>query len=226
MNTNEKSRSTFSGKIGYVLAVAGSAVGLGNIWRFPYLAAKYGGGMFLLVYLVLMLTFGYTMIMAETTLGRMTRKSPVGAFSSFGRGKLLKAGGWMNAIVPVLIVPGVMFLLILEQPNLSTGGSILICALVMLKSGYHSYKKATRFYHLLIPAIPALAVSVIANAVNFSKIGSDYMFFKLNSFFFAPIGAATPDWFSVILVYFIYLLIHALPYLPFYIYNKTNHVSV
>lgn len=105
MNTNEKSRSTFSGKIGYVLAVAGSAVGLGNIWRFPYLAAKYGGGMFLLVYLVLMLTFGYTMIMAETTLGRMTRKSPVGAFSSFGRGKLLKAGGWMNAVVPMLIVP-------------------------------------------------------------------------------------------------------------------------
>jgi len=105
MNPTDKKRSTFSGKIGYVLAVAGSAVGLGNIWRFPYLAAKYGGGMFLLVYLILMLTFGYTMIMAETTIGRMTRKSPVGAFSSFGRGKLIKAGGWVNAIVPVLIVP-------------------------------------------------------------------------------------------------------------------------
>ncbi len=65
----------FSGRIGYVLAVAGSAVGLGNIWRFPYLAAKYGGGMFLLVYLILMLTFGYVMIMSETTLGRMTKKS-------------------------------------------------------------------------------------------------------------------------------------------------------
>ena len=53
-----ESRSSFSGKLGYVLAVAGSAVGLGNIWRFPYLAAKYGGGIFLLVYLVLMFTFG------------------------------------------------------------------------------------------------------------------------------------------------------------------------
>ena len=57
-------RGSFSGKIGYVLAVAGSAVGLGNIWRFPYLAAKYGGGMFLIVYLVLMLTFGYTLIIS------------------------------------------------------------------------------------------------------------------------------------------------------------------
>ena len=68
-----KPRSSFSGKMGYVLAVAGSAVGLGNIWRFPYLAAKYGGGIFLLVYLVLMLTFGYALIVSETALGRMTK---------------------------------------------------------------------------------------------------------------------------------------------------------
>ena len=74
------SRGSFSGRIGYVLAVAGSAVGLGNIWRFPYLAAKYGGGMFLLTYLILMVTFGYVLIISETTLGRMTKKSPVGAF--------------------------------------------------------------------------------------------------------------------------------------------------
>ena len=69
-------RGRFSGKIGYVLAVAGSAVGLGNIWRFPYLAAKYGGGMFLLVYILLTVSFGYVLIMSETALGRMTRKSP------------------------------------------------------------------------------------------------------------------------------------------------------
>ena len=67
--TTEK-RANFSGGLGYILAVAGSAVGLGNIWRFPYLAAKYGGGMFLLTYLVLTLTFGYAMIMSETTIGR------------------------------------------------------------------------------------------------------------------------------------------------------------
>ena len=98
-------RGKFSGRIGYVLAVAGSAVGLGNIWRFPYLAAKYGGGMFLLVYLILMLTFGYVMIMSETTLGRMTKKSPVGAFGTFGKKKFLKFGGWINAVIPMLIVP-------------------------------------------------------------------------------------------------------------------------
>lgn len=98
-------RSSFSGKIGYVLAVAGSAVGLGNIWRFPYLAAKYGGGMFLLVYLILMLTFGYALIVSETVLGRMTRKSPVGAFASFGKSLPFHLGGWINAVIPMLIVP-------------------------------------------------------------------------------------------------------------------------
>ena len=68
-------RSSFSGKLGFVLSAAGASVGLGNIWRFPYLAAKYGGGIFLLIYIILALTFGYTMIMAETSLGRMTKKA-------------------------------------------------------------------------------------------------------------------------------------------------------
>ena len=105
MDTHHNKRSTFSGKLGFVLSAAGASVGLGNIWRFPYLAAKYGGGIFLLVYIILALTFGYTMIMAETTLGRMTRKSPVGAYASFGRSKWLSFGGWIKAIIPVLIVP-------------------------------------------------------------------------------------------------------------------------
>ena len=100
-----KPRSSFSGKMGYVLAVAGSAVGLGNIWRFPYLAAKYGGGIFLLVYLILMLTFGYALIVSETALGRMTKKSPVGAFRSFGKSLPFRFGGWVNAVIPMLIVP-------------------------------------------------------------------------------------------------------------------------
>lgn len=98
-------RSSFSGKLGFVLSAAGASVGLGNIWRFPYLAAKYGGGIFLLIYIILALTFGYTMIIAETSLGRMTKKSPVGAYKSFGKSKLLSAGGWINAVIPILIVP-------------------------------------------------------------------------------------------------------------------------
>ena len=105
MEKHKHERSTFSGKLGFVLSAAGASVGLGNIWRFPYLAAKYGGGIFLLVYIILALTFGYTMIMAETALGRMTKKSPVGAFGKFGRSGWLSFGGWINAIIPVLIVP-------------------------------------------------------------------------------------------------------------------------
>ena len=98
-------RSTFSGKLGFVLSAAGASVGLGNIWRFPYLAAKYGGDIFLLIYIILALTFGYSMIIAETALGRMTRKSPVGAFGKFGKSKWLSFGGWINAVIPILIVP-------------------------------------------------------------------------------------------------------------------------
>ena len=106
METQKNKRSTFSGKIGFVLSAAGASVGLGNIWRFPYLAAKYGGGIFLLIYILLALTFGYTMIVAESALGRMTRKSPVGAFKAFGKkAGWLSFGGWINAIIPVLIVP-------------------------------------------------------------------------------------------------------------------------
>ena len=105
MKNNEK-RSTFSGKLGLVLSPCkGASVGLGNIWRFPYLATKYGGGIFLLIYIILALTFGYTMIIAETTIGRMTRKSPVGAFRKFGNSISHKFGGWINAIIPILIVP-------------------------------------------------------------------------------------------------------------------------
>ena len=105
MSKHNQKRSMFSGKLGFVLSAAGASVGLGNIWRFPYLAAKYGGGIFLLVYIILALTFGYTMIVAETSLGRMTGKSPVSAFASFGKSGFLKFGGWINAIIPILIVP-------------------------------------------------------------------------------------------------------------------------
>ena len=85
LHTHDNKRSSFSGKLGYVLSAAGASVGLGNIWRFPYLAAKYGGGIFLLIYILLALTFGYTMIMAESALGRMTRKmlAADGYFSEF-----------------------------------------------------------------------------------------------------------------------------------------------
>lgn len=99
----KKERGSFSGKLGYIMAVAGSAVGLGNIWRFPYLTAKYGGGIFLLVYIILAITFGYTLVMAETAIGRKTGSSAITAY-----GKLSKKHGWIgviNGIIPMFIVP-------------------------------------------------------------------------------------------------------------------------
>ncbi len=99
----DSKRSSFTGKIGFVLAAAGSAVGLGNIWRFPYLAAQHGGGIFLLVYIVLALTFGFAIMTAEITLGRKTGFSVVGAFSSIN--KKYSFIGYLAAIVPMIILP-------------------------------------------------------------------------------------------------------------------------
>ena len=78
-------RSSFTGKIGFVLAAAGSAVGLGNIWRFPYLAAKYGGGIFLLVYIILAVTFGFALMCAEIAIGRKTGVSAIEAFGKLNK---------------------------------------------------------------------------------------------------------------------------------------------
>ena len=129
-------------------------------------------------------------------------------------------GGTVNFFYPANILSNYSCISFAGFHTFLYHGAIFFCALVMLKSGYHSYKKATRAWELLLPAVPALAVSLVANAVNFSKINSDYMFFKLNSFFFAPLGAALPDDLCVLIVYGLYLLIHALPYIPFYIVNQ------
>ena len=96
-------RATWSGKWAFILAAAASAVGLGNLWRFPYLAAKYGGGMFLLTYLVLVLTFGVSLLLLETALGRKTRLSVIGAFRHFGA--KFTFIGVLAAAVPFIITP-------------------------------------------------------------------------------------------------------------------------
>ena len=78
-------RASWSGKLAFVLSAAASAVGLGAMWRFPYLAAKYGGGMFLFVYLVLVFTIGISLLLLENALGRKTGQSAIGAFKAFGK---------------------------------------------------------------------------------------------------------------------------------------------
>lgn len=99
----KQNRSSFSGRLGFILAAAGSAVGLGNLWRFPYLAAKYGGGMFLLVYIILAVTFGCVLMITEIAIGRKTQLSPLAAFGKLcGKWKFL---GYLATLVPVLILP-------------------------------------------------------------------------------------------------------------------------
>lgn len=98
-----KSRGNFKGSIGFVLAAAGSAVGLGNIWRFPYLAAKDKGGVFILCYIILALTFGFTLLTTEVALGRKTRQGPLTAYKMVNK----KFGfmGTLATVVPVIILP-------------------------------------------------------------------------------------------------------------------------
>ena len=100
---NENKRGSFSGGIGFVLAAAGSAVGLGNIWRFPYLAAQYGGGIFLLVYLILVLTFGFSMLMLEIAIGRKTKVSCIHSYTKLD--KRFGFLGYLSALVPIIILP-------------------------------------------------------------------------------------------------------------------------
>lgn len=102
METHHK-RGNFTGSLGFVLAAAGSAVGLGNIWRFPYLAAKDGGGVFLLCYVILVLTFGFTLLTTEIAIGRKTGQGPLTAYKT-----LHEKSGWIGilaCLVPIIILP-------------------------------------------------------------------------------------------------------------------------
>ena len=99
----EKERNNFTGTLGFVLASAASAIGLGNIWRFPFLAARDGGGLFLVCYLLLVATFGYTLLSSEIAIGRKTRQGPLTAYTLMDkRGFVI---GVLACMVPVLILP-------------------------------------------------------------------------------------------------------------------------
>ena len=103
MKETKQNRSTFTGSIGFVMAAAGSAVGLGYFWRFPYLAAKYGGGTFLFVYIILALTFGFGLLTTEVAIGRKTKQGPLTAYGMFHR--KFAATGFFAWLVPIIILP-------------------------------------------------------------------------------------------------------------------------
>ncbi|MBQ2661357.1 MAG: sodium-dependent transporter [Clostridia bacterium] len=98
----ENKKTSFSGSLGFILAAAGSAVGLGNLWRFPYLAAKDGGGLFILVYIILALTFGFTLLTADIAIGRRTGKNALEAYGAIS--KKWKFVGVLSFIVPFVIL--------------------------------------------------------------------------------------------------------------------------
>ena len=126
-------RSGFSSRLGFVLATAGSAVGLGNIWRFPYLAAKYGGGTFLLTYLILTLTFGFSLMITEVALGRKAGTSAIRAFGHFSKKHTFI--GYLTTIIPFIIFPYYCVI----------GGWVTKYALVSLQGGIHNAASDTFF---------------------------------------------------------------------------------
>ncbi len=146
-------------------------------------------------------------------------------FAIFGKGKGREAacgyictagflGGLVNFIYPASYLSYYSCLSMAGLRTIFYHGSMIFTAATMLLSGYHSFRCEGRWRDLLLPAVPALLVSIPANIANFLIPGADYMFFRLSSFFFAPIGAALPLWLCMLLVYGLYLAAHCIPYLP------------
>jgi len=134
-------------------------------------------------------------------------------------------GGAINFVYPATVLGQYSCISLAGFQCLFYHGAIVFCTIVMLKSGYHSFKDAKKPLDLLLPAIPALITSIPANIFNFSPINSDFMFFKLRSLFFAPIGEALPAPVCVMIVYIIYLIIHAAPYFPCYLKNRKQQTA-
>ena len=189
----EQSRSSFKGSLGFVLAAAGSAVGLGNIWRFPYLAAKDGGGLFLAIYLMLALTFGFAMLTSETAIGRKTKQSPLTAY-----GKVHKKWGWLGflaSIVPFIIMPYYCviggwvlkyfiafvsgqgkaaasdeyfgtFITDKTQPNVMLIVFILVCAVIIFMG---VDKGIERFSKIIMPLLLILVIGIAIYSLTLTK---------------------------------------------------------
>ena len=161
MNEN---RNSFKGSIGFVLAAAGSAVGLGNIWRFPYLAAKDGGGLFLVIYIVLALTFGFTLLTTEIAIGRKTKQSPLTAYSKLK--SKWKPLGIIACIVPIMIFPYYV----------TIGGWVLKYLLVYITGNGHAAAQDGYFSGFIgqtaEPIIMMLVFTIIVAFIIFRGVNS------------------------------------------------------
>ncbi|MCW8961829.1 MAG: sodium-dependent transporter, partial [Ignavibacteriaceae bacterium] len=100
----QQSRETWGSKAGFILAAAGSAIGLGNIWKFPYIAGENGGASFVLIYLICIAVIGLPVLIAEILIGRTTQRNPVGAFYKLSNSKFWAAVGGMGVVAGFLIL--------------------------------------------------------------------------------------------------------------------------
>ncbi len=152
-------------------------------------------------------------------------------FAIFGKGDLKWAacgyictlgliGGAVNFFYPATYLSRYSCISMAGFRTVFYHGSMLFTAITMLLSGYHRFTGVTTLKQVFLPILPLAVVSIPALIADFTISGADYLFFKLESFFFKPIGAATPDWLSVIMVYAAYLVIHCVPYFPSYLKNR------
>ena len=159
--TMEKKQNHFSGQLGFVLAAAGSAVGVGNLWRFPYLAAKDGGGLFLIIYFILVLTFGFTLLTSDIAIGRRTQKSAIGAYEQM-RPKW-KGLGILTFLVPVFItspVSPVVFALLFMG----------VTALIVYNGVQNGIEKVSRW---MMPVLLVLVVVIACYSLTLSHTNAD-----------------------------------------------------
>jgi len=202
----DNNRELFSNKMGFILAAAGSAVGLGNIWRFPYLAAKYGGGAFILTYVLLVFTVGFTLLMTEITLGRKTQLSSVGAYT-----KLNKKWGFVGVIaviVSMIVVPYysviggwiIKYFTVLIFGNIETtidsnfftnfiskdvepifwlSVFILISALILLGGVKNGIEKANK---ILMPILIVLSVVLVCYSFTLEGVGEGFKYLLVPDF--------------------------------------------
>ncbi len=146
-------------------------------------------------------------------------------FAIFGKGRVQYAargyictlgllGGTINFVYPASYLSWYSCLSMAGLRTIFYHGSMVFTAVTMLLSGEHSFRGVTRWQQALLPAVPALLTAIPANLANILIPGADYMFFRLDSFFFKPLGQMLPAWLSPLAVLLIYLVIHAVPYLP------------
>ena len=202
----DRKRGSFSGKMGFVLAAAGSAVGLGNLWRFPYLAAKYGGGIFLLVYLILAVTLGFTLMITEIAIGRKTGLSAIGAFKALD--KRFGFVGYLACIVPFIITPYycviggwvVKYLITFVTGNVSAAAGddyftgfiteaaqpviwfavfVVLTALVVIAGVEKGVEKASR---ILMPILVLLTIGIAAFCITRPGAGAGVRYYLLPDF--------------------------------------------